>query len=44
MESGVRRMRKGETPKKNCPSKAQGNYVLDSIGVSGMIIMHGMLD
>jgi len=44
MVGGVKRLKKGETSRKNFPRKAQGNHRLGDIGVSGMLIMQWMLD
>ena len=39
MVGGLKRMKKGETSRENCPRKAQGNHRLGDIGVSAMMIM-----
>ena len=43
MVGGMKLMKKGETHKKNCPRKAQGNHRLEDIGIIGMMIIQGML-
>ena len=39
MVGGVKRLKKGETPRKICPRKAHRNHRLDDTDVSGMMIM-----